>query len=299
MSTSLAPVRPRRRADDQYDEISSKVSKKVAQVRLPKLSTLIRRDNEAGARPYLRRSVYANVPEMWASKVCGFIPDPWQAELLGSTSPTILVNCCRQSGKSTTVASLTAHLATFKPGSLAVTLAPAQRQAAELLRTSRHFYRQGGGGPLRRDNVFDYETADGARVISLPSDEDNIRGLASVDLLVLDEAARIPDDLYFAVIPFITVSRGRRIAMSTPKGQRGWWYRAWIGEDDEPWERYTITAKECPRLDPVMIARLRRSMGNRRFNQEYYCTFEETAGALLDPDDIAATKRKEVEVWDL
>ena len=33
-----------------------------------------------------------------------FEPDPWQARLLRSCAPWILLNCCRQSGKSTTTA---------------------------------------------------------------------------------------------------------------------------------------------------------------------------------------------------
>src|SRR5437588_5969789 len=33
-------------------------------------------------------------------------PDPWQARLLRSRAPWILLNCCRQSGKSTTTAAL-------------------------------------------------------------------------------------------------------------------------------------------------------------------------------------------------
>ena len=35
-----------------------------------------------------------------------FEPDPWQAQLLRSRASWILLNCCRQSGKSTTTAAL-------------------------------------------------------------------------------------------------------------------------------------------------------------------------------------------------
>ena len=35
-----------------------------------------------------------------------FEPDPWQARLLRSGAPWILLNCCRQSGKSTTTAAV-------------------------------------------------------------------------------------------------------------------------------------------------------------------------------------------------
>jgi hypothetical protein len=45
-----------------------------------------------------------------------FEPDPWQARLLRSRAPWILLNCCRQSGKSTTTAALALHTAIYDPG---------------------------------------------------------------------------------------------------------------------------------------------------------------------------------------
>jgi hypothetical protein len=45
-----------------------------------------------------------------------FEPDPWQASLLRSRAPWILLNCCRQSGKSTTTAAVALHTAIYDPG---------------------------------------------------------------------------------------------------------------------------------------------------------------------------------------
>ena len=36
----------------------------------------------------------------------GLEPDPWQIEVLQSTHPQLLLNCCRQAGKTTVVAFL-------------------------------------------------------------------------------------------------------------------------------------------------------------------------------------------------
>jgi len=43
----------------------------------------------------------------------GFRPDPWRAQVLWSVSPWILLNCCRQSGKSTKTAALALHTAIY------------------------------------------------------------------------------------------------------------------------------------------------------------------------------------------
>lgn len=62
----------------------------------------------------------------------GHTPDPWQAQLLRSTAPRILLNCCRQSGKSSAVATIALHEALFRPGSLTLALSPSLRQSQEL-----------------------------------------------------------------------------------------------------------------------------------------------------------------------
>lgn len=48
------------------------------------------------------------------SIAAGVTPDSWQARVLRSTAPRLLLNCSRQSGKSTTVGTLALHTAIFK-----------------------------------------------------------------------------------------------------------------------------------------------------------------------------------------
>ena len=60
-----------------------------------------------------------------------FEPDSWQAALLRSRAPWILLNCCRQSGKSTTTAALALHTAIYDPG-LTLLVSPSLRQSKEL-----------------------------------------------------------------------------------------------------------------------------------------------------------------------
>src|SRR5713101_7316445 len=67
----------------------------------------------------------------------GLTADPWQADFLRQRPTRALLLCCRQSGKSLTTAAAALHEALFRPGSLSLMLAPAQRQSAELLRKAR------------------------------------------------------------------------------------------------------------------------------------------------------------------
>ena len=62
----------------------------------------------------------------------GIAPDEWQRDLLRSTSDRILLNCSRQSGKSTMTGVMALHRALYYPGSLILCLATALRQSQEL-----------------------------------------------------------------------------------------------------------------------------------------------------------------------
>jgi hypothetical protein len=82
-----------------------------------------------------------------------------------------------------------------------------------------------------------------SRIVCLPCRDDTIRGYANVSLIVLDEAARVPDDLYKTVRPMLAVSEGRLICLSTPYGKRGFFYEAWAKGGDD-WTRIEVRAGE-------------------------------------------------------
>ena len=63
-------------------------------------------------------------------------PDPWQTEVLGYDGDRLLLNCSRQSGKSTVAAARAVGMLTAKPGSQVLMTAPSQRQSGELFRAA-------------------------------------------------------------------------------------------------------------------------------------------------------------------
>src|SRR5262249_55613339 len=154
--------------------------------------------------------------------------------------PRTLALCSRQSGKSTAAAALALHQALTRPGSLVLLLSPTLRQSGELFRDKllRLYRALGRPVPPRRQTQTELELANGSRVLSLPENEEGVRGFSSVGLLVIDEASRVSDDLYFAVRPMLAVSGGRLVALSTPYGQRGWFYEEW--DHGGGWQRVRV-----------------------------------------------------------
>jgi hypothetical protein len=213
----------------------------------------------------------------------GLTPDPWQRELLLSTHPQVLLNCSRQSGKSTTVAALALHTALFRAGSLTLLLSPTERQSQEVFRKVLDGYQAlHRPHPSITRTQTQLELANRSRVVCLPGREETLRGYSKAALLIIDEAAQVSDDLYRTVRPMRAVSHGRLICLSTPFGPRGFFWREWHN-GGAAWQRFRVPASECPRIRPEFLEQERRSLGESWVNQEYFCSFESLAG-LVYPD---------------
>jgi terminase large subunit-like protein len=215
----------------------------------------------------------------------GMPPDAWQCAVLRSGAPRRLLNCCRQSGKSSVCACLALHQALYRPDSLILLLSPSLRQSQELFKKVQDVYRRlGQPAPLQAESALRYEFANGSRIIALPGTESNIRGYSSVDLLVIDEAARVQDELYYSVRPMVAVSRGNLVGLSTPFGRRGFFYAEWT--EGQGWERVCIPAQDCPRLSPAFLDEERRSLPPLFYQSEYECQFVDSIDQVFRTEDV-------------
>jgi hypothetical protein len=223
----------------------------------------------------------------------GIEPDAWQEELLRSSSGRVLLNCSRQSGKSTMVAIIALHRALYHPNSLILCLAPALRQSQELFAKILEFYRKlGKPVPAHAENKLSLELEHGSRIMTLPGTEKTIRGFSGATLLVLDEAAQIDDGLYFAVRPMLAVSGGALMMLSTPYGKRGVFYEAW--ESGLGWERYEVPARDCPRISEAFLEEERAALPPFIYRQEYECSFEDTEDQVFTSELIDSAVTSEV-----
>jgi hypothetical protein len=228
------------------------------------------------------------------SRRAGIEPDDWQARMLRSTAPRILLNCSRQSGKSTTTATLALHTALYQPGSLILLLSPGLRQSGELFRKVVDLYRVlGRPVPPESETALTLKLENGSRIVALPGTEATVRGYSGAALLVADEASRILDALYYSVRPMLAVSGGRLVVLSTPFGKRGFFHQEWT--EGTGWERYEVHATECPRISVAFLEEERRSLGPWWFNQEYNCQFSETTDQLFGYDLVMGAVSPEVQ----
>ncbi len=214
----------------------------------------------------------------------GLTADPWQELFLRAKPERALLLNARQTGKSLVTAATTLETALTRPGSTSLLVSPSQRQSGELLGKVRALaMAQRSPLGLEQVSILSMTLSNGSRIVSLPGRAEVIRGY-SADLLVLDEAAWIPDSLYESVRPMLAVSGGRLIALSTPFGRRGWFHSAW--ESAEDWHRVRVTASECPRISQEFLEEERRTLPANVFAAEYLCEFTDTLDSVFASEDI-------------
>jgi hypothetical protein len=195
--------------------------------------------------------------------------------------------CSRQSGKSTITAILELHHALYHPGALVLVVSPSYRQSMELFRKITAFFQElGRPVPSDAENKHTLELSNKSRVLSLPSKSQTIRGFSAPSLIIIDEAAQVLDETYFALTPMLAVNpKGRVVLLSTPYGRSGFFYSEWT--EGLGWFKLKITALQCPRISKEWLEEQRASMSSWFWNQEYMCEFESNEAAFFDYVEIA------------
>jgi hypothetical protein len=227
----------------------------------------------------------------------GITPDAWQSELLRSDAKQMILNCSRQSGKSTISAVLAVHAAIYTPDSLTLLLAPSLRQSQELFRKVKDILvaLQSPLAPqIAEESSLRLELDNHSRIISLPGTEATVRGFSNVALLICDEAAVCDDALFYSIKPMLAVSGGRIILLSTPRGRRGFFFDVWTNGATD-WHRTRITAQECPRISREWLENEKRTTPAFWYKQELECEFVETIDSVFNFDDIERATSSDVQ----
>ena len=224
----------------------------------------------------------------FATLTLDFRPDPKQIALLDAPSHRVILNCSRQWGKSTITAIKALHQAWCFPKSEILVASPSERQSAEFLRKTERFIHR-LDLPVRRDGANRRSLAfpNGSRIVGLPCAEATTRGFSGVNLLIVDEAAQIPDAYYHALRPTTSTTSGDIWLISTPYGQRGFFWDTWTHGPSQ-WFRLSVPAPECPRIPAAFLEEERQTLPERMFRQEYLCAFTATGDAVFSEDLLEA-----------
>mgnify|MGYP001072356023 CR=1 FL=1 len=166
----------------------------------------------------------------FAEAVLGFHPFSYQAELLRSGSKRIVACWARQTGKTTAIAVKVIHFAFTNSKTTTLIVSRGLRQSMIMFNVVEHFVMI---HPVLQKSVVKstrtlIQLSNGSQIIALPCGPDgaSLRGYTA-DLVVMDEAAFMPEEVILRVIfPMLATTNGAAIMLSTPWGRDHVFYRS-------------------------------------------------------------------------
>ncbi len=197
--------------------------------------------------------------------------DPWQEEVLKSTSMYLCIISGRQCGKSTVVSILAAETAINSPGEFIIIGAHVIEQAEILFRKIKAYMEAKHQKEIKKATLQFMELKNGSIIICIPIGDagSSMRGYTAT-MIIIDEAALIHDRAWEAIEPIISVTKGKVILLSTPQSKKGFFYKAFINED---YQNFHISARDCPRHTKEFLDRKESEMSPVAFGQEYLGEF--------------------------
>lgn len=203
--------------------------------------------------------------------------DQWQKEVLeaGLAQKNIALRSARQCGKSTVVSILAGELAVRNANKTIMIIAAVERQAQLLFDKTLNYitdnYRKSIKLGKDRPTRHIITLVNGSKIYCLPCglDGSGIRGY-TVDMLIVDEAAFVPEPVYQAVSPMLSITKGNIILLSTPAGRDSYFFHAF---HDPHFINFHIRWSDCPRHTKDFIEMERTRMSKMQFQQEYEAEF--------------------------
>lgn len=145
-------------------------------------------------------------------------------------------------------------------------------------------------GKIPDDDDYENFNRDEEYVIySLPAGKTGayIRGL-KIDLLIADEAAFIPEEVWVAVKPMVAVSKKTRglgwiLLLSTPFGKGGYFYECCGDIDFKHWH---VSSESCERIPRDFLKKEKERMSKAEYAQEYLGEFVDEFNQFFPTDLI-------------
>ena len=224
-----------------------------------------------------------------------FTPSAKQAEVLDIDAKYLILCCNRQWGKTTTIAIKALHRALTIKNQSIVIISRTKLQAAILIDRACNFA-AALGIKIRRalGQQFSLKLPNGSSLFAVAHTQDTSVG-NTANVLIVDEASLVKDQVYSTVSPFVGRTRGSIWLMSTPRRQTGFFYNIWHGKDTR-WKKILSTVADCPEFDPDFLA-MQKAMDPIKYRQDFDCEFIQPAGRLIDRDTLMRMVDPNIDQW--
>ncbi len=202
------------------------------------------------------------------------ILDKWQKEVM-KTKGNMCLRSGRQVGKSTVIGMKSAKYALENPNKLIMVISKTERQAGLLFSKIQFNLMQLGRIQIKRgkDRPTKHKISlkNGSTIHCLPAGDTGfgIMGF-TIDLLIADEAAFIPEEVWNSIIPALAITRGCIWLLSTPFLKEGYYYNCF---EDPDFTAFHTSSEDCPRKDEEFLARQKAIRTKAQYAQMYLGEF--------------------------
>lgn len=218
--------------------------------------------------------------------------DKWQLEVLAHKG-NITLRSGRQVGKSEVISQKAYDFATENAGTTTLIIAASQRQSSLLFEKVRVLFdmkeQEGESIYYEKPTLTKILLKNGSKIYSLPAGRTGyfIRGF-TIDLLIADEAAYIPETVWLAVTPMLAVSQklrqfGWTILLSTPFGKGGYYFNSFTDPD---FKAFHVSSEDCPRIPKDFLKKEKQRMTKAEYRQEYLGEFTDEWNQFFSTDLI-------------
>lgn len=232
-------------------------------------------------------------PEVFASLLVGAPLWEHQLEVVRSPARYRVLCAGRQVGKSRLFAILGLHQAFAVAGSTVLIVSAGETASKRLLEEIGDLAK---ASPLLEGAVVDDSSkrvvlTNGSQILSVPASQKQIRGWP-VDLLIVDEAGFIPDDVWRAAEPSIIARPGSRVLLcSTPWGSVDHFFRVlWrrgMDAPDESLASWHWPSSVSPLVDQELLDQIRERNTERYFATEFLAEWVDDVGAYFKESELA------------
>ncbi|MGO4441366.1 terminase large subunit domain-containing protein [Rhizobium sp. RAF56] len=241
-------------------------------------------------------SAYILCPSFFAI-ANGMAPEWWQTRLLDSYALRLGCLASRQCGKSLVIAFKACAYAACNPGTTVLILAPTLRQSTELL-SKILMVVMNAGLKVAASNQYQLILGgdklipgEGSRIVALPgSNEDSgasARGYAA-DMLVLEEASFLKDDVIASVLPSIAARPKAQLIGISSAGIIGSYFHSVMTSPQSRWDKMTVTAARSGRFTREQLEDMRHDLGAAKFAVEFECKWGWVGDSLYDAETMQA-----------
>ena len=267
-------------------------------LRTSEIDRLVRQLEDLKARNFDPIAAIGTVPDQidFAETIQNSVMDPWQGAYLSNApmQSRIGIAASRQSGKSTVTALFVAHCLLFIPNFSCLVASRSLRQASHYLNKVRDAVLSVvPRDSMRQLNRLSMELPNGSNIVSIPCAQPDAGRGFSPHLVILDEAAFAPEELFRAITPSLAATQGALHMLSSPNGRQGYFFEAFEGDAKEVFWTQRVHWKDCPRITQEIADMERVALGDLYFRQEFEAEFITPFGAFFGHQAIRAMEDPE------